>query len=56
MFFPCFALLFLLVAYMKDLERVEKERGIRPDPEIDAYMKVVIVPQEKRKKIQSWIL
>ena len=28
---------------MKDLVRLEKERNIRPSPEIDAFMKVVIL-------------
>ena len=32
-----------LIGYMKDLSRVEKERKIRPSPEIDAFMKVVIL-------------
>lgn len=33
----------LLVAYINDLNRLEKERNIRPSPEIDAFMKVVIL-------------
>ena len=28
---------------MTDLARLEKERDIRPSPEIDAFMKVVIL-------------
>ena len=31
------------IGYMKDLVRLEKERNIRPSPEIDAFMKVVIL-------------
>lgn len=33
----------VLIGYMKDLDRLEKERNIRPSPEIDAFMKVVIL-------------
>lgn len=33
----------VLIGYMKDLERLEKEMNIRPSPEIDAFMKVVIL-------------
>lgn len=29
--------------YMEDLTRLEKEKNIRPSPEIDAFMKVAII-------------
>ncbi|CAL8998997.1 unnamed protein product [Prunus brigantina] len=43
-------------AYMKDLERVEKERGIRPDPEIDAYMKASSVGGKKHSVSTDYVL
>jgi hypothetical protein len=33
----------VLIGYIEDLDRLEKERNIRPSPEIDAFMKVVIL-------------
>ena len=36
--------------YMNDLTRLEKERNIRPSPEIDAFMKVVVVKSPKALK------
>lgn len=38
---PIFDIIF--VGYMKDLTRLEKERGVRPSSEIDAFMKVSII-------------
>lgn len=32
---------FSLSGYMDDLTRLEKEKNVRPSPEIDAFMKVV---------------
>lgn len=32
----------LVVEYIKELAHVEKEKKIRPSPDIDAFMKVVI--------------
>ncbi|PQP96196.1 ABC transporter G family member 31 [Prunus yedoensis var. nudiflora] len=43
-------------AYMKDLERVEKERDIRPDPEIDAYMKASSVGGKKHSVSTDYVL
>lgn len=36
-------MLYIIVGYMKDLTRLEKERGIHPCSEIDAFMKVNIL-------------
>ena len=32
----------VILEYLKELARLEKERKIRPSPDIDAFMKVVI--------------
>lgn len=32
--------------YIKDLELIEKEKNIRPNPEVDAFMKVNNAPLE----------
>ncbi|PIN16189.1 Pleiotropic drug resistance proteins (PDR1-15), ABC superfamily [Handroanthus impetiginosus] len=42
--------------YMKDLTRLEKERNIRPRPEIDAYMKASAVGGKKHSVSTDYIL
>ncbi|KAF3968871.1 hypothetical protein CMV_007280 [Castanea mollissima] len=42
--------------YMKDLVRLEKERNIRPSPEIDAFMKASSVGGEKHSVSTDYIL
>ncbi|KAF2312567.1 hypothetical protein GH714_035098 [Hevea brasiliensis] len=43
-------------AYMKDLIRLEKERNIRPSPEIDAFMKASSVAGKKHSVSTDYIL
>ncbi|KAG7637916.1 ABC transporter G family member 31 [Arabidopsis thaliana] len=42
--------------YMKDLTRLEKERGIRPSSEIDAFMKAASVKGEKHSVSTDYVL
>ncbi|XP_062171942.1 ABC transporter G family member 31 [Alnus glutinosa] len=42
--------------YMKDLERLEKERNIRPSPEIDAFMKASSVGGKKHSVSTDYVL
>ncbi|XP_050239621.1 ABC transporter G family member 31 isoform X2 [Quercus robur] len=42
--------------YMKDLARLEKERNIRPSPEIDAFMKASSVGGKKHSVSTDYIL
>uniref|UniRef100_A0A7N2KPZ6 ABC transporter domain-containing protein n=1 Tax=Quercus lobata TaxID=97700 RepID=A0A7N2KPZ6_QUELO len=42
--------------YMKDLTRLEKERNIRPSPEIDAFMKASSVGGKKHSVSTDYIL
>ncbi|KAF8396936.1 hypothetical protein HHK36_018571 [Tetracentron sinense] len=42
--------------YLKDLARLEKERNIRPSPEIDAYMKASSVSGKKHSLSTDYIL
>lgn len=44
MFIHLFLLLpcFMCIDYLKDLARLEKEKNVRPSPEIDAFMKVIL--------------
>lgn len=41
---------------MTDLARLEKERDIRPSPEIDAFMKVVILNSPTLSLLSNYIL
>ncbi|KAM1341583.1 hypothetical protein ACFX2F_006016 [Malus domestica] len=43
-------------AYMNDLVRLERERNIRPDPEIDAYMKASSVGGKKHSVSTDYVL
>lgn len=42
--------------YIKDLDRLEKERNIRPNPEIDAYMKASSVGGKRHSVSTDYIL
>ncbi|GLT73346.1 hypothetical protein SLA2020_452130 [Shorea laevis] len=42
--------------YMKDLDRLEKERNIRPSPEIDAFMKASSVGGKKHSVSTDYVL
>ncbi|XP_055832839.1 ABC transporter G family member 31-like isoform X1 [Solanum dulcamara] len=42
--------------YMKDLDRLEKERSIRPNTEIDAYMKASSVGGKKHSVFTDYVL
>uniref|UniRef100_A0A803PVF3 ABC transporter domain-containing protein n=2 Tax=Cannabis sativa TaxID=3483 RepID=A0A803PVF3_CANSA len=43
-------------AYMEDLARLEKERNIRPSPEIDAFMKAASVGGKKHSVSTDYIM
>ncbi|KAL6967671.1 ABC transporter G member 31, variant 3 [Sarracenia purpurea var. burkii] len=43
-------------AYMKDLTRLEKERKIRPSPEIDAFMKASSIGSRKHSVSTDYVL
>lgn len=43
-------------AYMKDLVKLEKEKNIRPDPEIDAFMKASSVGGKKHSISTDYVL
>ncbi|XP_020113539.1 ABC transporter G family member 51 [Ananas comosus] len=42
--------------YLKDLSRLEKEKNIRPSPEIDAFMKVASVGGKRHNLVADYIL
>ncbi|CAH2060101.1 unnamed protein product [Thlaspi arvense] len=42
--------------YMKDLTRLEKERGVRPSSDIDAFMKAASVSGEKHSVSTDYVL
>ncbi|CAK7331242.1 unnamed protein product [Dovyalis caffra] len=44
------------VCYMKDLVRLEKERNVRPSPEVDAFMKASSVGGKKHSVSTDYIL
>ncbi|KAK0605080.1 hypothetical protein LWI29_022550 [Acer saccharum] len=46
----------VVAGYMKDLIRLEKEKNIRPSPEIDAFMKASSVPDKKHSVSTDYVL
>ncbi|KAK4855084.1 hypothetical protein QYF36_003864 [Acer negundo] len=46
----------LVAGYMKDLIRLEKEKNIRPSPEIDAFMKASSVPSKMQSVSTDYVL
>ncbi|MQM18092.1 hypothetical protein Taro_051077, partial [Colocasia esculenta] len=42
--------------YSKDLARLEKEKNIRPNPDIDAYMKAASVKGRKHSPVTDYVL
>lgn len=41
---------------LSELSRREEERAIKPDPEIDAFMKVTMLPDHGERLVTEYIL
>jgi len=41
---------------LKELSKREKEAGIKPDPEIDAFMKAIVLSGQKSSFVTDYVL